>query len=189
LVLLIDNYDSFTYNLYDYILRCGMECRVFRNDELTLADIHSMDFQSAVISPGPCKPDSAGITNDFIKEFYNKKPLLGICLGHQALGQFFGADLIKAEKPVHGKTSQIFLENHPIFDGIQSPAEVMRYHSLILKNVNSPLDVIATTEQGEIMAIAHQSLPLAGMQFHPESVLTAAGLKMMQNWFKYIQLI
>jgi anthranilate synthase/aminodeoxychorismate synthase-like glutamine amidotransferase len=184
LVLLIDNYDSFTYNLYDYIKQLGKDCIVVRNDEMTIEEIDQLVFSSVVISPGPCRPVDSGITNDVIAKYYQTKPILGVCLGHQALGEFFGASLVLAEKPMHGKTSVIQLSNHPIFKGLGSTTEVMRYHSLVLKNIQPPLQVVAQTQSGEVMAIAHQSLPLVGIQFHPESILTTHGLKMLENWFE-----
>jgi anthranilate synthase/aminodeoxychorismate synthase-like glutamine amidotransferase len=187
LVLLIDNYDSFTYNLYDYICRAGKECKVVRNDAITLEELQKIPFTSAIISPGPCRPDSAGITQAFIAHYYNKLPILGICLGHQALGEFFGAELVKAIKPMHGKTSDVKIAQHPVFNKLPNTISVMRYHSLVLKNVVAPLRVIAKTKKGEIMAVAHETLPLVGIQFHPESILTPNGLQIIQNWFDCIE--
>lgn len=186
MVLLLDNYDSFTYNLYDYIKQLGKNCIVARNDEMTISEIEQINFSSIVISPGPCRPSDSGITNEIINRYFQTKPILGVCLGHQALGEFFGASLEYAGKPMHGKTSEILLSNHPIFAGLGNKTEVMRYHSLILKNVKSPLEVIAKTQNGEIMAIAHQTLPLVGIQFHPESILTKDGLRMIGNFFDLI---
>lgn len=186
MVLLIDNYDSFTFNLYHYILQCNQSCKVIKNDELTLEEIHSLSFNSIVISPGPKTPESAGVTNQIIQTYWNKLPILGICLGHQALGCFFGAKLIKAPLPVHGKTSVIKLYNHPVFENMEEKISVMRYHSLILEEVENHLVIIAETDDNQIMALAHQKLPLVGLQFHPESILTSSGLKIMKNWFNWI---
>ncbi len=182
MVLLIDNYDSFTYNLYDYIKQLGKECAVYRNDEITLKEIETLDFESIVISPGPGIPKNAGVTMDLIKTFYQKKPILGICLGHQAIGEFFGAKLEKAKKPMHGKTSMLYFQKHKLFNHIEKPFEVMRYHSLILKDIFSPLQVIAETKEKDIMAIVHENLPIVGIQFHPESILTENGLTLMKNF-------
>ncbi len=187
MVLLLDNYDSFTYNLRDYIQQCGKTCTVIRNDELSIAEIEKLNFSSVVISPGPKTPAEAGITMRFIAHFYVHKPILGICLGHQALGEFFGATLTRAQKPMHGKTSAITHSNNYLFNALPNPMQVMRYHSLVLGNMpNSPLQVTATTAEGEVMAISHPALKIAGVQFHPESVLTPNGLQLMRNWFTYI---
>lgn len=187
MVLLLDNYDSFTYNLRDYILQCGKECTVVRNDEMSLDEIEALNFSSAVISPGPKTPKEAGITMAFIERYYADRPILGICLGHQALGEFFGATLVKAQKPMHGKTSTITHNHNYLFKGLPDNLEVMRYHSLILTGIEkTPLQVTALTKQSEIMALTHQVLKIAGVQFHPESVLTPHGLQLMKNWFDYI---
>lgn len=188
MVLLIDNYDSFTYILCDYILQCGESCLVVRNDEKSIEELQQLHFDSIVISPGPKTPETAGVTMQVIEHFYASKPILGVCLGHQALGIYFGMKLKKAFKPMHGKTSDIAVNTaHFLFQNLLPTQKVMRYHSLILEGENSnKLQIIATTQSGEIMAIAHKELPLAGVQFHPESVLTANGLQMLQNWFNGI---
>ncbi len=187
MVLLLDNYDSFTYNLRDYVVQCGRECMVLRNDEKTLDEISTIHFSSLLISPGPRTPQDAGVTMSLIERYHTSKPILGICLGHQALGLFFGAQLVKAQKPMHGKTSTIYTEAHPMFHHLPSKFDVMRYHSLVLDKIeNSSLRVIAKTADEEIMGIAHQELPLAGLQFHPESILTEHGLQMLKNWFTAI---
>jgi anthranilate synthase component 2 len=186
-VLLIDNYDSFTYMLRDYVRQCGEECVVVRNDEISIPALSKIHFDSIIISPGPGSPAHAGITPAVIEAFYDKAPILGICLGHQAIGQFFGASLVTAAKPVHGKTSVIRHSPHPVFKDIPEQIEVMRYHSLILTNVPNELEIIAETDTGEIMAIAHQNKKIAGLQFHPESILSPYGLQMIKNWFEFIR--
>ena len=186
MVLLIDNYDSFTYMLRDYVLQCGEDCVVVRNDEKSIDKIGEMDFDSIIISPGPKSPVDAGVTMDVIRRFRDHKPILGICLGHQAIGEIYGASLVSAVKPMHGKTSAIRHTDHPIFKNIPEQIDVMRYHSLILEKVEgSSLQVIAETLSGEVMAVADPVRKVAGMQFHPESVLSPYGLEMMKNWFAY----
>lgn len=184
-VLLLDNYDSFTYNLYDYLLQTGVECDVYRNDALSLENFESLDFQAIVLSPGPKRPADAGLMLPLIARFCQKVPILGICLGHQALGETFGARVVKARLPMHGKTSVIQHREHPLFEGIPEFFEVMRYHSLVLESLEgTPLRSIAQSATGEIMALEHKALPLLGVQFHPESILTAYGLQLLKNWVK-----
>lgn len=189
MVLLIDNYDSFTYMLRDYILQCGETCLVIRNDEKTINEILKIHFSCIVISAGPKTPENAGIVLPLIEKIHAKVPILGICLGHQALGSFFGMKLKKATVPTHGKTSIIKIKpKHYLFKNLPENFEVMRYHSLILEQEKtSELEVVAHTMQGEVMAIAHQNFPLAGLQFHPESVLTVHGLQILKNWFEHIK--
>ena len=187
MVLLLDNYDSFTYNLRDYILQCGKECRVIRNDEMSLDEIEKLNFASAIISPGPKTPNEAGITMKFIERFYQQKPILGICLGHQAIGEFFGAKLVKANKPMHGKVSVIIQNKNFLFKNLPDEFEAMRYHSLILDEVEkTELQITATTKENEVMAMVHPVHKIAGVQFHPESILTPHGLQLMKNWFEEI---
>jgi anthranilate synthase component 2 len=175
--------------LRDYVLQCGQDCVVVRNDEKPIDEISAIDFDSIIISPGPKSPIDAGITMDMIRAFRDQKPILGICLGHQAIGEIYGADLVQAAKPMHGKTSRIKHSAHPVFDDIPSPLEVMRYHSLILANVGkTSLAVIAETDSGEIMAIAHLYRKIVGLQFHPESILSPYGQQMIRNWFKFISI-
>lgn len=182
-VLLLDNYDSFTYNLYDYLLQAGAECQVLRNDAVSLLNFEQLDFDALVLSPGPERPTNAGLMMPLLARLFDKKPILGICLGHQALGELFGAPLVKAHLPMHGKTSQITHYGHPLFNHLPPRFAVMRYHSLLLESLEgTPLQAIAHTDEGEIMALAHPALPLLGVQFHPESVLTEWGLRLLQNW-------
>lgn len=187
MVLLLDNYDSFTYNLYNYILQLGQQCTVVRNDEMSVEEIAAINFTSIVISPGPKTPKEAGITMQLIERFHQTRPILGICLGHQAIGQFFGAELVKAAKPMHGKTSVVTHNNHWLFKGIPTPFEVMRYHSLVLdEKLPKCLHLLAQTNDREPMVIARENLSIIGVQFHPESVLTEHGLLLLQNWFEGI---
>ena len=187
-ILLLDNYDSFTYNLYDYLLQTGVECRVLRNDALPLAAFESLAFDAIVFSPGPRRPVDAGLMLPLIEQFHRRVPMLGICLGHQAIGEFFGAKLIKAKVPMHGKTTVIRHSDHPLFKDIPVEFTVMRYHSLLLESLgDTPLRCLATTTDGEIMALEHQFLPLTGVQFHPESILTECGLQLLKNWVAMIE--
>ena len=186
-ILLLDNYDSFTYNLYDYLFQTGVECQVLRNDALSLDAFERLGFEAIVFSPGPRRPADAGLMLPLIERFYDRVPMLGICLGHQAIGEFFGAKLIKAKVPMHGKTTAIRHTGHPLFKNIPTPFTVMRYHSLLLESLDdTPLHCLATTGDGEIMALEHRTLPLVGVQFHPESILTEYGLQMLQNWVEMI---
>jgi anthranilate synthase/aminodeoxychorismate synthase-like glutamine amidotransferase len=184
-LLIIDNYDSFTYNLYDYFLQLKQSCQVIRNDELSLDQIQERSFDAIVLSPGPGVPEDAGILMPLIAEYYAKVPILGICLGHQAIGLHFGARLQKAMLPVHGKTSTLFHQGDPLFEDLPDQFEVMRYHSLILDELErTDLQIIAQTKEGENMAIRHSNYPLTGVQFHPESILTQFGLELLANWCK-----
>jgi anthranilate synthase/aminodeoxychorismate synthase-like glutamine amidotransferase len=173
--------------LRDYILQSGEACTVIRNDEVTIDELDISAYSSIVISPGPHSPAEAGITLDAIARYHSALPILGICLGHQAIGTYYGARLDRAVLPMHGKTSAISLSAHPIFEGLDPQVDVMRYHSLILTDVPAPLRVIATTAAGEVMAVAHATLPIVGLQFHPESILTVHGLQMIRNWFRCIK--
>lgn len=185
-ILLVDNYDSFTYILADYLEQSDATCTILRNDAMTLEAVKKLDFDAIVLSPGPCRPADAGIMPAIIDFFHDKKPILGICLGHQGIGEFFGARLINARMPVHGKTSRVTqLGQHLLFKNLPAQFDVMRYHSLILEDLTgTPLTCIAQTDNGEIMAFAHNQLPIIGLQFHPESVLTPYGKEMLCNWAK-----
>ncbi|ATA25690.1 aminodeoxychorismate synthase component II [Brenneria goodwinii] len=190
MLLLIDNYDSFTYNLYQYFCELGAEVQVRRNDELTLDDIERLSPSRLVISPGPCTPDEAGISLAAIRRFAGKLPILGVCLGHQAMGQAFGARVIRARQVMHGKTSVIQHNDTGVFTGLSQPLTVTRYHSLVIEPASLP-DCFTVTawserdgERDEIMAIRHRSLPLEGVQFHPESILSQQGHQLLDNFLK-----
>ncbi|PXW44275.1 para-aminobenzoate synthetase component 2 [Erwinia sp. AG740] len=188
MLLLIDNYDSFTYNLYQYFCELGAEVLVRRNDALTLADIERLSPQRLVISPGPCTPDDAGISLAAIRHFAGQLPILGVCLGHQALGQVFGAQVVRARQVMHGKTSPVRHTGRGVFAGLANPLTVTRYHSLVLEKNTLPdcFEVTAWTELDgdidEIMGIRHRSLPLEGVQFHPESILSQQGHQLLKNF-------
>ncbi len=191
MLLLIDNYDSFTYNLYQYFCELGADVLVKRNDELTLADIEALSPTHLVISPGPCTPNEAGISLGAIRHFAEKLPILGVCLGHQALGQVFGAQVVRAREVMHGKTSLIEHLGEGVFQGLNHPLSVTRYHSLILERASLPdcFDVTAWSlvdgQCDEIMGIRHRTLPLESVQFHPESILSEQGHQLLENFLKY----
>ena len=180
--VLIDNYDSFTYILHHYLLLTGNECSVYRNDEITIAQLHDLAPSRIIISPGPGTPTDAGITMDVVHHFHQTVPILGICLGHQALGMYFGANLKHAPQPVHGKTSDITHNGHPVFKDIPSPFTVMRYHSLSLQTGSNTICELAHTADGTLMALTHPNYPCMGFQFHPESVGTGYGMQLLKNW-------
>ncbi len=188
MILLIDNYDSFVHNLARYVRRLGFETRTVRNDCVTLDEIRGLRPEAIVISPGPCTPNEAGISLNVVRELAAEIPMLGVCLGHQAIAQAFGGDIIRAAEPVHGRTSSIFHDNSPLFVGISNPFSACRYHSLIARRESLPacLKVTAWTDDGTIMAIRHDSLPTIGIQFHPESVLTRDGVTLLKNFFAAI---
>ena len=184
--LLIDNYDSFTYNLQDYFAQLKIECVVIRNDEKPAEEIVSWKPRAVVFSPGPETPSKAGIMMELISRLYDKIPLLGICLGHQGIGEFFNARLVRSGQIMHGKTSMIHHTGHPIFKDIPSPFEAMRYHSLILHDADkTSLEVIARTAENEVMAVVHPEYKICGIQFHPESILTPHGLAILKNWLDW----
>jgi len=184
MILFIDNYDSFTYNLVQYLGEMHPEMKVYRNDTITIPEIEQINPDYIVISPGPCTPREAGISVEVIKQLGHKYPILGVCLGHQSIGYAFGGDIVRAECIMHGKISEIYHTNAPLFKGIPSPFEATRYHSLLIKRDTCPkvLKIIAETKEGEIMAVAHQELPIWGVQFHPESILTEYGKILLQNF-------
>lgn len=184
MVLVIDNYDSFTYNLVQYLGELGQELKVFRNDKITLKEIEDLAPDHIVISPGPCTPNEAGISVDVVLHFAGKIPILGVCLGHQCIGQAFGGEVVRAPRLMHGKTSMIYHDGEGIFRGLPNPFEATRYHSLIVRRETLPecLKITAETDQREIMGIRHKSYPIEGVQFHPESVLTKEGKKLLANF-------
>ncbi|HSI87297.1 MAG: aminodeoxychorismate/anthranilate synthase component II [Candidatus Methylacidiphilales bacterium] len=186
MLLVIDNYDSFTYNLVQYFGEMGAELLVKRNDELTLDDIREWKPSHIVISPGPCTPLEAGISNDVIMEFGQKTPLLGVCLGHQCIGHSFGGKVIRAERLMHGKTSPVLHQGEGVFTTLPSPFEATRYHSLIVERSSLPdcLEITAETAEKEIMGLRHKELPIHGVQFHPESILTQHGKNLLQNFLR-----
>lgn len=186
--VLIDNYDSFTYILHHYLLQTGNECIVYRNDEISVEELRKMNPERIIISPGPETPLQAGICMDVIAQFYEQTPILGICLGHQAIGMHFGAKLIHAPYPMHGKVSEVKHEGDSLFEGTSNPFPVMRYHSLIIDEPEGTgLTTIARAEDDQsIMAVKHDIYPCTGIQFHPESVGTDAGLQILKNWAKPI---
>jgi len=185
-VVVIDNYDSFTYNLVQYVETVGAECDVRLNDRTTSTEVLASNADGILLSPGPGTPDDAGITLDVIRELSGKIPILGVCLGHQAIGQAFGAKVGRAPELMHGKTSLIEHDGKSIFAGVPSPFEATRYHSLIIERDSLPgcLEITARTAKGEIMGVRHESLAVEGVQFHPESVLTAHGMRLVENWLR-----
>lgn len=184
MILLIDNYDSFTYNLYQYFGIFNSDIKVVRNDKITLDEIKELDPERIVLSPGPKNPKEAGICMEVVREFTGKKPILGICLGHQCIGEALGGTVSYAKALFHGKQSVITHDGSSIFTGIDSPVKVARYHSLALQEQNLPdyLRILAKTEDGEIMAVCHKEYPVVGMQFHPESIYTEHGKRMLENF-------
>ena len=186
MVFVLDNYDSFTYNLVQYIGECGHECVVKRNDQTTTDEIAAMRPSHVLVSPGPCTPREAGISIDVIKRFAGKVPVLGVCLGHQALGEAFGGKVVRAAKLMHGKTSAIQHDGKTIFRDVPSPMTATRYHSLIVEERSLPkeLEISARSEDGTIMGLRHKSVPVEGVQFHPESILTDHGKRLIANFLK-----
>ncbi|WP_308637066.1 aminodeoxychorismate/anthranilate synthase component II [Paenibacillus silvisoli] len=184
MILVIDNYDSFTYNLVQYLGELGEQVVVKRNNEVTLDEIAALAPDHILISPGPCSPNEAGISLALIERFKGVIPIFGVCLGHQSIGQAFGGDVVRAEKLMHGKTSQIFHDGRTIFEGIPSPYTATRYHSLIVKKETLPdcLEISAQTEEGEIMGLRHKEYLIEGVQFHPESIITENGHKLLRNF-------
>jgi len=186
MLLMIDNYDSFTYNLVQYFGELDQEVRVFRNDRITLEEIADLRPERIVISPGPCTPKEAGISIELIKEFAGKTPILGVCLGHQSIGEAFGGEVVRAARLMHGKTSMIRHDGKTIFNSLPNPFEATRYHSLIVKRESLPaiLEISAETVEGEIMGLRHRDYPVEGVQFHPESILTKSGMDLLRNFLR-----
>ena len=186
MLLVIDNYDSFTYNLVQYFGQLGVEQQVYRNDALSVEEALALSPERVMISPGPCSPDEAGNSLKMIEAFAGKKPLLGVCLGHQCIGQYFGGKVVRAERLMHGKTSPVRHRDTDLFTGLPNPMEATRYHSLLVERESLPdcLEVTAETEEGEIMGLAHKTLPVWGVQFHPESIATQEGMKLLENFLR-----
>ncbi|MDL1867415.1 aminodeoxychorismate/anthranilate synthase component II [Betaproteobacteria bacterium PRO4] len=183
---MIDNYDSFTYNLVQYLGELGEDVMVVRNDEITLDAVQQLNPAGVVISPGPCTPDEAGISVDLINQFSGKVPILGVCLGHQSIGQAFGGKIVRAGEIMHGKTSPVFHDGKGVFQGMPNPFIATRYHSLVIERSSIPdcLEISAWTEDGEIMGVRHRTLPVEGVQFHPESVLSEHGHQLLGNFLQ-----
>ncbi|RJX31577.1 MAG: aminodeoxychorismate/anthranilate synthase component II [Oxalobacter sp.] len=186
MLLMIDNYDSFTYNLVQYFGELGEEVRTFRNDEITLAQIEALKPDRICLSPGPCTPAEAGICIDVLKHFAGKIPMLGVCLGHQAIGAAFGGNVIRAKQIMHGKTSEVMHNGLGVFRGLPSPFTVIRYHSLAIERESLPpsLEITAWTEDGEIMGVKHKQFAIEGVQFHPESILSEHGHTLLRNFLQ-----
>ncbi|ADU28366.1 aminodeoxychorismate/anthranilate synthase component II [Evansella cellulosilytica] len=187
MILMIDNYDSFTYNLVQYLGEMGQELIVKRNDQITIEEIEELNPKYIMVSPGPCTPNEAGISLKVIEHFAGKIPIFGVCLGHQSIAQVFGGDVIRAERLMHGKTSEMYHNGETIFKNIPSPFTATRYHSLIVKKETLPdcFDITAETKEGEIMAIRHKELPIEGVQFHPESIMTGEGKVLLNNFLDH----
>jgi anthranilate synthase component 2 len=186
MLLMIDNYDSFTYNLVQYFAELGETVEVHRNDKISVAEIAALRPERLVISPGPCSPDEAGISVAAITELAGKLPILGVCLGHQSIGRAFGGRIVRADRLMHGKTSPVYHDGRELFAGLSNPFDATRYHSLLIEKVSLPacLEVTAWTTEGEIMGVRHRDLPLWGVQFHPESILTVEGKHLLRNFLE-----
>lgn len=187
MILMIDNYDSFTFNIVQYLEQMGETVDTYRNDKIKTDDIKSLQPKAIFLSPGPCTPAEAGITVDVVREFYKTVPIMGICLGHQSIGYAFGADVIRAGRIMHGKTSPVKHDGKTIFTGLPNPFPAGRYHSLLVQPETLPdfLEISAQTDEGEIMGLRHKEYPVEGIQFHPESVLTPQGKRIIRNFLKY----
>ena len=186
MLLVIDNYDSFTYNLVQYFGKLGVEQSVFRNDKISIEEALALKPDRLMISPGPCSPNEAGVSLEMIEAFAGEIPILGVCLGHQSIGQYFGGDVVRADSLMHGKTSPVFHQSTDLFEGLPNPLECTRYHSLIVDRATLPtcLKVTAETKEGEIMGFVHKALPIWGVQFHPESIATEKGISLLKNFLK-----
>jgi anthranilate synthase/aminodeoxychorismate synthase-like glutamine amidotransferase len=186
MLLIIDNYDSFTYNLVQYFGELGQEMQIFRNDVLTVAEVKALKPARICISPGPCTPNEAGISCEVIRELGATTPILGVCLGHQSIGQVYGGEVVRADRLMHGKTSPIHHSGKSVFVGMPDPFQATRYHSLIVKRASLPacLEITAWTAEGEIMGLCHKQFPVHGVQFHPESILTQDGKRLLENFLR-----
>ena len=186
MILVIDNYDSFTFNLVQYFGELGAELKIVRNDEVTLADIEALRPERIVVSPGPCSPTEAGVSCDVIAHFGRRLPVFGVCLGHQCMGQVFGGRVVRADRLMHGKTSPILHRGESVLRDMPSPFDAIRYHSLLVERATLPseLNITAETAEGEIMGLQHRALPVHGVQFHPESILTQDGKRILQNFLE-----
>lgn len=184
MLLVVDNYDSFTFNLVQYLGELGVEQKVVRNDEISVEEALELNPDRVLLSPGPCSPNEAGISLEMVKAFAGKKPLFGVCLGHQCIGQAFGGNIVRAGRLMHGKTSPIRHQGSGLFQDMENPFPATRYHSLLIERESCPevLEITAETEEGEIMAVQHRELPLWGVQFHPESLATENGKKILENF-------
>lgn len=187
MIVIIDNYDSFTYNLYQYVGEINPDIKVFRNDKVTIDELKKMDISHIIISPGPGTPQDSGISKDVIKEFGSKIPMLGVCLGHQTMGEVYGCEVLSAKELVHGKTSMIYHDGTGLFKGVDNPIKVTRYHSLIIDKASSSpeLTFSAKTTDGEVMALMHKKHPIFGVQFHPESIATICGKQIIENFLNF----
>jgi anthranilate synthase/aminodeoxychorismate synthase-like glutamine amidotransferase len=186
MLLVIDNFDSFTYNLVQYFGELGVEQQVYRNNAITVEEALALNPDRVMISPGPCSPTEAGVSLGMIGAFAGKKPILGVCLGHQSIGHYFGGKVVRADRLMHGKTSPVKHRNTDLFTGMPNPMQATRYHSLLVERATLPdcLEITAETEEGEIMGLAHKELPIWGVQFHPESLATEYGMRMLENFLK-----
>lgn len=189
MILMIDNYDSFTYNLTQYLSCLQEEVLVYRNNEISLEEIKQINPNMIVLSPGPCTPNEAGICINVVKSFKGKIPILGICLGHQTIGQVFGGKIVKALEPVHGKVHPISHNNQGVFKGLKNPLKVTRYHSLVIERESLPacFEITAETNEGEIMGIRHKEYMMEGVQFHPEAILTEMGMELLNNFLQQVK--
>ncbi|MCB9245500.1 MAG: aminodeoxychorismate/anthranilate synthase component II [Flavobacteriales bacterium] len=187
MILILDNYDSFTFNLKDYCEQVGADVAVHRNDEISVGEIKAMSPEGIIISPGPKVPGESGITMDVVEAFWESTPILGVCLGHQAIGLYAGAKLEHAQYPMHGKISEVLFRDHPMFQGIEQPMQVCRYHSLIISDLPRDYTALGYADDGALMAFAHNQLPIWGVQFHPEAILTRSGLQLIRNWYQLVK--
>jgi len=186
MLLMIDNYDSFTYNLVQYFQQLGTEVEVHRNDQISIAEIEERAPRQLVVSPGPCSPSAAGISVEAIRQLAGKLPILGVCLGHQAMGEAFGGRIVRADRLMHGKTSPVYHDDKELFTCLGQPFDAIRYHSLLVERSSLPacLEITAWTAEGEIMGLRHRELPVWGVQFHPESILTLEGMRLLNNFLE-----